>query len=597
MISRRALVVANTTALAIAVPFAAPAGAAQPESFPESTRPYLYFESFDGVANPAHFTHDLPEDWSQKVSGVTSGEARWNGWTVSDVRHWTWAAGTDERHFFTQGHDQFAIIDSKQQRLAGRDSMDARMSTAPIDVAGQNTVALEFDQHYRQGKDGQHAQVAVSFDGGEPEVVDKLTHDRYSSHEYFELDVPEGAKTMQVTFSYLGGNDDYWWAVDNVAVRAPFTQAAEKPNAVIDVISDTQDDPEDFKLAVRRLNAMPEKASALVINGDLVDNGSQEQWDKFLAARKEVPHDSGVELWTIGNHEMYGNESSEVHMQRFLKYSGQEKPWNEVVVDGTPLISINTEYYSDVDRGGKEPFQRISAEQLQWLDQRLAHWDKQGVTALVFTHPLLPGTVSMSHSAWYQNDFEDEQAISDVLSKYNDIVAFTSHSHSSLKQNNWWGTRRYDGTPQGAIGFPVVNTGAILNEYLPDGDHDEEVVDDKAATGLRVKVYDDRIRVEAWDFKDGHGLANPDGEAKMIKYQDFSKQKRMAAPAVQPPAESTPETDTDSASAEGSSAGAKAALVIGVVAALGGAFAFIASQFGDQLRGLLPASFLELAQR
>ena len=586
MISRRALVVATTTALAIVVPFAAPAGAAQPEAFPESTRPYLYFQSFDGVDNPAHFTHDLPDGWSQNVEGVTSGEARWNGWTISDVRHWTWAAGTDERHYFTQGHDQFAIIDSKQQRLAERDSMDARMSTAPIDIAGQNKVALEFDQHYRQGKDGQQAQVAVGFDGGEPEVVDRLTSDRYSSHEYFELDVPEGAKTMQVTFSYLGGNDDYWWAVDNVAVRAPFTQAAERPNTVIDVISDTQDDPEDFKLAVRRLNAMPEKAGALVINGDLVDNGSQEQWDKFLAARKEVPHDSGVELWTIGNHEMYGKETSEVHMQRFLKYSGQDKPWNEVVVDGTPLISINTEYYSDVDRDGKEPFQRISAEQLKWLDERLAHWDKQGVTALVFTHPLLPETVSMSHSAWYQNDFEDEQAISDVLSKYNDIVAFTSHSHSSLKQNNWWGTRRYDGTTQGAIGFPVVNTGAILNEYLPDGDHDEEIVDDKAATGLRVKVYDDRIRVEAWDFKDGRSLLNPDGEAKMIKYQDFAKQHRLSTPPVSSETDPTPEAD--SASAEGSSAGAKASLVIGIVAALGGAFAFIASQFGDQLRGLLP---------
>ena len=590
--------VATFTVAAFTIAAATPhALAAQPDAFPESTRPYLYFESFDGVANPAHFTHDLPEGWSQKVSGVTSGEARWNGWTVSDVRHWTWAAGTDERHFFTQGHDQFAIIDSKQQRLAERDSMDARMNTAPIDVAGQDTVALEFDQHYRQGKDGQHAQVAVSFDGGEPEVVDKLTHDRYSSHEYFELDVPEGAKTMQVTFGYLGGNDDYWWAVDNVTVRAPFTKAADKPNTIIDVISDPQDDPEDYKLAISRLNAMPEKAGALVVNGDLVDNGSQEQWDRFLAARKEVPHDSGVELWTIGNHEMYGKETSEVHMQRFLKYSGQDKPWNEVVVNGTPLISVNTEYYSDIDRGGKEPFQRISAEQLKWLDERLAHWDAQGVTALVFTHPLLPGTVSMSHSAWYQNDFEDEQAISDVLSKYNDVVAFTSHSHSSLKQNNWWGTRRYDGTTQGAIGFPVVNTGAILNEYLPDGDHDEEIVDEQAATGLRVKIYDDRVRVEAWDFKDGHGLANPDGEARMIKYQDFSKQKRVAAPPVQPPAESTPETDPDSASAEGSSAGAKAALVIGIVAALGGAFAFIASQFGDQLRGLLPAPIAWFQQR
>ena len=593
MMSRRALAATTAAVLTATAATAVPANAAQPEAFPESTRPYLYFQSFDGVDNPAHFTHDLPDGWSQNVEGVTSGEARWNGWTISDVRHWTWAAGTDERHYFTQGHDQFAIIDSKQQRLAERDSMDARMSTAPIDIAGQNKVALEFDQHYRQGKDGQQAQVAVSFDGGEPEVVDKLTHDRYSSHEYFELDVPEGAKTMQVTFSYLGGNDDYWWAVDNVAVRAPFTKAADKPNTIIDVISDPQDDPEDYKLAIGRLNAMPEKAGALVVNGDLVDNGSQEQWDRFLAARKEAPHDSGVELWTIGNHEMYGKETSEVHMQRFLKYSGQEKPWNEVVVNGTPLISINTEYYSDIDRGGKEPFQRISAEQLKWLDERLAHWDAQGVTALVFTHPLLPGTVSMSHSAWYQNDFEDEQAISDVLSKYNDVVAFTSHSHSSLKQNNWWGTRRYDGTPQGAIGFPVVNTGAILNEYLPDGDHDEEIVDDKAATGLRVKVYDDRIRVEAWDFKDGRGLTNPQGEAKMIKYQDFSKQKRVAAPAADAPAKPNP--DTPAATAGGSSTGEKIAVAIGILAAIGGAFAVLVPRVQEVLGGLgLPAVPLEL---
>jgi len=215
--SRRALAVTAAAAFTFtATATAVPANAAQPEAFPESTRPYLYFHSFDGVDNPAHFTHSLPKGWSLSVEGVTSGEARWNGWTISDVRHWTWAAGTDERHFFTQGHDQFAIIDSKQQRLAERDSMDARMTTEPIGIAGQSKVALEGDQHYRQGKKGQTAQVAVGFDGGEPKVVDRLTSNRYSSHEYFDLDVPEGAKTMQVTLSYLGGNDDYWWAVDNV---------------------------------------------------------------------------------------------------------------------------------------------------------------------------------------------------------------------------------------------------------------------------------------------------------------------------------------------------------------------------------------------
>lgn len=54
MMSRRALAAATTAALlaATADTTAVPANASQPEAFPESTRPYLYFESFDGVDNP-----------------------------------------------------------------------------------------------------------------------------------------------------------------------------------------------------------------------------------------------------------------------------------------------------------------------------------------------------------------------------------------------------------------------------------------------------------------------------------------------------------------------------------------------------------------
>lgn len=99
MMSRRVLAVTTAVILsATATATAVPANAAQSEALPESSRPYLYFQSFDGVDNPAHFTHDLPEGWMQNVEGVTSGEARWNGWTISNMRHWTWAAGTDQRH-------------------------------------------------------------------------------------------------------------------------------------------------------------------------------------------------------------------------------------------------------------------------------------------------------------------------------------------------------------------------------------------------------------------------------------------------------------------------------------------------------------------
>ena len=487
---------------------------AQPEKTTESR--VLWQESFDEVDTPAWFTHQVPEGWSSNVQGVDSGEARWKGWTLGDMRHWTWAAGTDMRHYFTQAHDTFAIIDNKQQRLAEGDSMTAELTSPAIPVAGQDRVNVEFDHHYRQGKAGQTATVEVSFDGGKAQEIAAFDKDVFSKHESIGIDVPAGARKMQVNFRYNNGNDDWWWAVDNVGVVKPLGELKGSPQATVDVLSDVQGDPEDYKDAVRQLNGMEDKAGALVLNGDLVDDGSQQQWDDFLAAHSEVPHDSGKELWTIGNHEMYGKEGSKAYLDRFLKYSGQEKPWKEEVVNGVPLISVNTEFYSDILRHGKEPFQRISKEQLDWLDERLAYWDAKGTPALVFSHPLLPQTVSMSHSAWYQNDFEDLEALSNVVNKYNNIVWFSSHSHSSLRQNNWWGTRRYDGTGEaGRTGFPVVNTGAILNEYLPDGDNDEKIIKEKeeASTGLRVKVYADRVRVEAWDFKSGD----------MIKYQDFAR--------------------------------------------------------------------------
>ncbi len=464
----------------------------------------IWHESFDEVENPARFTHRMPEGWTSSVDGVNSGEARWKGWTTSTIRDWTWAAETDMRHWFTQAHDNLVIIDSKQQRLNDTDAMTAQLTSPSIPVAGQGDINLEFDHHYRQGKEGQNAMVQVSFDGAAPQTIASFDHDVFSKHESLPIEVPAGARSMQVTFTYANGNDDWWWAVDNVGVVKRLPEVTGKPQAIIDVLSDVQGDPEDYKEAIGLLNAMDDKAGALVLNGDLVDDGSQEQWDTFLQAQKDAPHAAGTQLWTIGNHEMYGPEGSETYLNRFLTYAGQDKPWTEIVVDGVPLISVNTEYYSDVDRGGKEPFQRLSKEQSEWLDERLNYWDEKGTPALVFSHPLLPQTVSMSHSAWYQNDFEDLEALSNVVNKYTNIVWFSAHSHSSLRQNNWWGVRRYDGTGEaGRTGFPVVNTGAILNEYLPDGDHDEKVVKEKeeASSGLRVKVFSDRVRVEAWDFK------------------------------------------------------------------------------------------------
>ena len=188
--------------------------------------------------------------------------------------------------------------------------------------------------------------------------------------------------------------------------------------------------------------------------------------------------------------------------------TGQDHVWREEIVDGQPLLMISTEFYDDVAREGKEPYVVLSDAQLAWLEQRLDYWEKQGKTVFLFSHLVLPETVTSTHSPWYGNDFAELDKLNNVLRGHRNIVMFTSHTHASLTAGDWWG--RYRGAD--ALGFPVVNTGAIKNANLPDGDYDEEVDPSlPQTTGLRAKTFDDRIRVETWDFE----------KQELIRFHDF----------------------------------------------------------------------------
>lgn len=138
-----------------------------------------------------------------------------------------------------------------------------------------------------------------------------------------------------------------------------------------------------------------------------------------------------------------------------------------------------------------------------------------GQSVLLFNHFPLPYTVSQTHSSWEQNNYENIDAFNAVVGKYTNILMFTGHTHDDLNLNDWWGTYRV-ADPKNPAGFTVVNTGAVLNAYVPDGDVDSTRIDGDQSTGLRVYLHADRIRVEAYDFV----------ARKSIKYQDFATDGR-----------------------------------------------------------------------
>ena len=101
---------------------------------------------------------------------------------------------------------------------------------------------------------------------------------------------------------------------------------------------------------------------AVVVKGDLTSNGTQEEYDAFLAAYLPA---FGERLTVVrGNHESY-------HRAPFAA-----EPFQEVTLPGATLAVVDTSRDGDV--GGS-----VSAEQLDWLDELGARADRP---VLVFGH-------------------------------------------------------------------------------------------------------------------------------------------------------------------------------------------------------------------
>ncbi len=109
------------------------------------------------------------------------------------------------------------------------------LTTPEIDVSGVQAGALElkFDSSWRPEYDSnyrQTANVTASFDGAEPVQVLLWESDEasanykpYATNEtvILNLDNPEGASSMVLTFGLFDAGNDWWWAIDNVAVSGP----------------------------------------------------------------------------------------------------------------------------------------------------------------------------------------------------------------------------------------------------------------------------------------------------------------------------------------------------------------------------------------
>ncbi|MGE3313032.1 MAG: hypothetical protein AB7O66_23945 [Limisphaerales bacterium] len=236
----------------------------------------LFYENFDTVPfgpNPEEaskgervWTRTPPTGWTVDDTGMpgygtpeyaaNDGRTEWAGWAFADVRWWP-TVDNQRRAEFLNATGGAAIADPDEWDDAThlKGLFNAYMTTPEISVAGKaaNSLALAFDSSWRPeafddtgasftvAEDGsainnQTAVITAQWDGGAPiEVVrwdsdsqDKAEGDYFKADGEFineaaiaALNNPAGAQKLTLKFGLINAANDWWWAIDNVAVGEP----------------------------------------------------------------------------------------------------------------------------------------------------------------------------------------------------------------------------------------------------------------------------------------------------------------------------------------------------------------------------------------
>lgn len=478
----------------------------------------------DGVIAREGFPSGLPDGWSIDTAGAEGSDA-YRGWSFTTREEW--AASIDEmRDRFARPLGTFAVADAQQ--FGG--ALDTTLTGAPVAVDGLGAIRLTFDSHYR-GAAGQSGTVSVSFDGGETAEILRLdpesVADDYDARQLnyaqdVEVDVPVGAEEAVFSWRLDAPAGARYWAIDSVEVHQVQRETAAEPTQAW-VMSDIQGHPQDWQHAIGDYAEIAPDADAMMIVGDHVNSGTSAEWDEIYAVRDQTADVRPAQtISAIGNHERYAAGGFEANRDRFLAFAERDRVWGEYVLDGpagsVPVIVLGQEFSGPSDVP-------MSDEQVEFLEQRLAHWTELDKQVVVLSHFPLGDTVSASWIPWYSDHHQMNDRLTSILGNYPNAVVLSGHTHYPAELGDWAVQRR---TADGhADGFWAVNTLAMHIEWDARGENTEgidEVTTRDINQGLTLDSYGDRIVVTAYDFASDEQLRQVTIPNPLVPYDEETQE-------------------------------------------------------------------------
>ncbi|MCR1950483.1 metallophosphoesterase [Clostridium sp. DSM 100503] len=259
------------------------------------------------------------------------------------------------------------------------------------------------------------------------------------------------------------------------------------------VLGDVHENINHLQEAINDLYTINPKMDALVLNGDAVDQGLDEQYNSMqntLNKNKDLLPE--IIIKNIGNHEFFdynietnSNEQVQSFINKYLKFSGEEKVYHDKWVNVYHFISLGSE------DGNSETINSVTAsisdEQLEWFKEKLAENYKKGKPIFVFLHQHL----DYGENSWIGTNKSEE--IKQILSQYPEVIMFASHTHSNLNENSLVLNKP----------FTIVNTGAVHYTIIPDSNEEKGYKrETDYIKGVYVEVNGNNVTVKGRDIKE-----------------------------------------------------------------------------------------------
>lgn len=260
------------------------------------------------------------------------------------------------------------------------------------------------------------------------------------------------------------------------------------------VLGDVHENIDSFQEAINDLYTINPGMDALVLNGDTVDQGIDEQYDSVkntISKNKDLLPKTIIK--NIGNHEFFNydikvNSPEQVQsfINKYLEFSGEEKVYHDIWVKDYHFISLGSE------DGNSETLNSITAsiseEQQKWLKEKLAEKYQKGKPIFVFLHQPLNSV--NGNTGWV--GVKQSEQIRKILSKYPEVIIFSSHTHRDLDSNSVVLNRP----------FTMVHTGAVHYTLIPDANSEGGRRREQYIKGLYIEVNGNSVVIKGRDIKE-----------------------------------------------------------------------------------------------